>query len=171
MQVPLPLVAVDIVLGIGSALFISPPCCYSRSLVEEASAAIAREVRFQRRYQEPLDDITIISDLLDGQTKIAFQIKRDLTFGQSDKTFSDAVKPCWETFRSPSFNVGLDHFGVAIGLYSKKIDEHYQRVLGIPQDKALAGLSDRIRKRGRIAQLSTAPQTWFREADSLLARR
>jgi hypothetical protein len=93
-------------------------------------AAIAREVRFQRRYQgEPLDDLIIISDLLDGRTKIALQIKRDLTFGQDNQTFVDVLKACWQTFKSSSFNAGLDRFGVAIGVYSKKVDEHYQRVL------------------------------------------
>lgn len=91
---------------------------------------ITKEVRFQRLYEgEPLDDLIICSDLPVGEAKLALQIKRDLAFGEKDKTFDDVIRACWETFKSSEFNLGIDRFGIAISLYSKKINEFYQSVL------------------------------------------
>lgn len=93
-------------------------------------ASAAREVRFQRLYEgEPLDDLVVVSDLPSGEAKLAFQIKRDLVFSLNDKTFDDVIKACWDTFKSSRFNPVLDRFGVALGLYSKRIDEYYQTTL------------------------------------------
>ncbi len=93
-------------------------------------AGVTREVRFQRLYEgEPLDDLIIVSDLPVGEAKLALQIKRDLTFGEKDKIFDEVIQACWETFKSTNFHIGIDRFGVGIGLYSKNIDEYYQSVL------------------------------------------
>ena len=92
-------------------------------------AGVTREVRFQRRYEgEPLDDLIIVSDLPVGEAKLALQIKRDLSFGENE-TFDEVIQACWKTFKSPDFHIGIDRFGLGIGLYSKKIDEYYQSVL------------------------------------------
>lgn len=93
-------------------------------------AGVTREVRFQRLYEaEPLDDLVIVSELPVDEAKLALQIKRDLTFGDKDETFDEVVQACWETFKSTKFHVGIDRFGIVIGLYSKNIDEYYQSVL------------------------------------------
>ncbi|MCT7963903.1 ATP-binding protein, partial [Laspinema sp. D1] len=93
-------------------------------------AGVTREVRFQRLYQgEPLDDLIIVSELPSGEAKLALQIKRDLTFGEKDEIFDEVIQSCWETFKSLSFHLGIDRFGIGIGLYSKNIDEYYQSVL------------------------------------------
>lgn len=93
-------------------------------------AGVTREVRFQRLYEgEPLDDLIIVSELPVGEAKLALQIKRDLTFGEKDKIFDEVIQACWETFKSTNFHIGIDRFGVGIGLYSKNIDEYYQSVL------------------------------------------
>lgn len=93
-------------------------------------AGVTREVRFQRLYEgEPLDDLIIVSELPVGEAKLALQIKRDLTFGEKDETFDEVIQACWETFKSSEFHIGIDRFGIGIGLYSKNIDEYYQSVL------------------------------------------
>ncbi|MBD2580481.1 ATP-binding protein [Oscillatoria sp. FACHB-1406] len=93
-------------------------------------AGVTREVRFQRLYEgEPLDDLIIVSELQVGEAKLALQIKRDLTFGEKDETFDEVIQACWETFKSSEFHIGIDRFGIGIGLYSKNIDEYYQSVL------------------------------------------
>lgn len=93
-------------------------------------AGVTREVRFQRLYEgEPLDDLVIISDFPGGEAKLTLQIKRDLTFGEKDDIFDEVIQACWETFKSTNFHIGIDRFGVGIGLYSKNIDEYYQSVL------------------------------------------
>lgn len=93
-------------------------------------AGVTREVRFQRLYEgEPLDDLIIFSELPVGEAKLALQIKRDLTFGEKDETFDEVIQACWETFKSSEFHIGIDRFGIGIGLYSKNIDEYYQSVL------------------------------------------
>ncbi len=93
-------------------------------------AGVTRGVRFQRLYEgEPLDDLIIVSEFSAGEAKLALQIKRDLTFGKTDQTFDEVIQACWETFKSTNFHVGIDRFGIVIGLYSKHIDEYYQSVL------------------------------------------
>jgi hypothetical protein len=92
-------------------------------------AGVTREVRFQRLYEgEPLDDLIIVSELPVGEAKLALQIKRDLSFGENE-TFDEVIQACWETFKSTNFHIGIDRFGIGIGLYSKNIDEYYQSVL------------------------------------------
>ena len=93
-------------------------------------AGVMREVRLQRRYEgEPLDDLIIVSELPVGEAKLALQIKRDLTFGEKDEIFDEVIQACWETLKSTNFYIGIDRFGLGIGLYSKNIDEYYQSVL------------------------------------------
>ncbi|MEC4806938.1 MAG: ATP-binding protein [Jaaginema sp. PMC 1079.18] len=93
-------------------------------------AGVTQEVRFQRLYEgEPLDDLIIVSELPVGEAKLALQIKRDLTFGEKNETFEEVIQACWETFKSTNFHIGIDRFGIGIGLYSKNIDEYYQSVL------------------------------------------
>ncbi len=101
-----------------------------RSIPRGQAAGLTREVRFQRLYEgDPLDDLIILSDLPVGESKLALQIKRDLVFGQADEIFDKVMRASWDTFKSPRFILGTDRFGIALGLYSKRIDEYYQSVL------------------------------------------
>ena len=113
------------------------------------------EVCFQRLFAgDPLDDLIVVSESVVGEMKLALQIKRDLVFGKDDSTFDEVLHACWETFMSPQFKRGTDQFGVVIALYSKKIDEHYQRTLEWALDSANA--TDFF---GRIAQQGLAHQS------------
>ena len=101
-----------------------------RSIPRGQDAGLTREVRFQRLYEgEPLDDLIILSELPVGEAKLALQIKRDLTFGEANEVFDEVMRASWKTLRSPKFTLGIDRFGIGLGLYSKMIDEHYQSVL------------------------------------------
>lgn len=122
---------------------------------------VAREVRFQRLYEgEPLDDLIILSDLPSGSRKLALQIKRDLTFGAADATFDEVMRACWDTYRSPNFTRGMDRFGIVLGLYSRRIDEHFQRVLSwASSSTSPADFARRIGQPG----LSSAEQRGFHD--------
>lgn len=94
------------------------------------NVAAAREIQVQSLYRgEPLDDLIVRSSLPQGEMKLALQIKRDLTFGEKDDTFDDVIHACWITFTEASFVCGFDRFGIALGLYSKTIDEYYKNTL------------------------------------------
>jgi ATPase family associated with various cellular activities (AAA) len=92
--------------------------------------ATARRVSSQALYQgAPLDDILVQADRGDGDAQLVLQVKRDLTFGEENDEFVDVMRRAWETFTSEQFHEGVDRFGVVLGLYSKKIAEHYETVL------------------------------------------
>jgi hypothetical protein len=93
-------------------------------------AGTLREVRFQRLYEgEPLDDLVVVADTATGPTKLPLQIKNDLTFGEKDELFGEVMTACWQTYCSPAFDRSRDRFGIVLGNYKTKIDEHYQTVL------------------------------------------
>src|SRR5262249_26154471 len=64
-----------------------------------------------------------------GQAKLALQIKNDLPFGEKDELFNEVMVACWRTYSSPRFDRSRDRFGIVLGVYKAKIDEHYQTVL------------------------------------------
>jgi hypothetical protein len=93
-------------------------------------AGTLAEVRFQRLYEgEPLDDLVCVADTVNGPSKLALQIKNDLTFGEQDQLFEEVMAACWRTYTSPDFGRDRDRFGIVLGVYKAKIDEHYQTVL------------------------------------------
>ncbi|MEA5480624.1 ATP-binding protein [Pseudanabaena galeata UHCC 0370] len=101
-----------------------------QSVSRGQDSGITKEIRFQRLFDgDPLDDLIVISALPVGEAKLALQIKRDLTFGEKSEKFDKVILACWETLKSPHFNLGTDRFGIVLGLYSKNIDEYYQSVL------------------------------------------
>ncbi len=101
-----------------------------RAVPRGQNVAAAREIQFQSLYRgEPLDDLIVRSSLAQGEMKLALQIKHDLTFGEKDDTFDDVLHACWETFTEASFVRGFDRFGIALGLYSKTVDEYYKNTL------------------------------------------
>jgi hypothetical protein len=96
----------------------------------QGTAVIDREVQFQSLYRgEPVDDIVVRFSLPQREIKLAIQCKRDLTFGVKDQQFDDVIHACWDTFTESSFSRGFDRFGIALGLYSKNIDEYYKTTL------------------------------------------
>jgi hypothetical protein len=124
-----------------------------RAVPRGQEAGIAREARFQQLYDnEPLDDLVVFSDLPVGETKLrlpkfprqieavktSLQIKRDLVFGENDPTFDEVIRACWETLNSPMFHLGIDRFGIVIGIYRKEIDEHWQSALKWARNSANA---------------------------------
>jgi hypothetical protein len=88
------------------------------------------EVRFQRLYEgESLDDLICVADTATGLSKLPLQMKFDLTFGEKDELFDEVMTACWRTYTSPNFDRSRDRFGIGLGVYKTKIDEHYQTVL------------------------------------------
>src|SRR5438105_1937562 len=74
------------------------------------------EVRFQRLYEGlPLDDLICVTDTAAGQSKLALQIKKDLTFGEKDEMFGDVMTACWRTYTSPRLDRQRDSFGIVLG--------------------------------------------------------
>ena len=108
------------------------------------------EVRFQRLYEgEPLDDLVCVAGTITGLSKLSLQIKNDLTFGEKDDLFNDVMAACWQTFNSPKFDRTRDRFGIVLGVYKGKIDEHYQSVLTWARNSASAAtFLARIRQKG-----------------------
>src|SRR5262249_5688737 len=93
-------------------------------------AGTLTEVRFQRLYEgEPLDDLVCVADTATGPSKLPLQIKNDLTFGEKDELFEEVMAACWRTYTSTNFNRDRDRFGIVLGVYKTKVDEHYQTVL------------------------------------------
>lgn len=102
-------------------------------------AGIACETQFQRCFAgEPLDDLIVFSNLNGVKVKLSIQIKHDLTFGNKNEIFNEVMQACWETFNAAEFRQGVDLFGIAIGLYSKNVAEHYERALTWARDSASA---------------------------------
>lgn len=88
------------------------------------------EVRFQRLYEsEFLDDLVCVAGIVTGLGKLSLQIKSDFTFGEKDGLFIEVIAACWRTFNSPKFDRTRDRFGIVLGIYKGKIDEHYECVL------------------------------------------
>lgn len=106
------------------------------------------EVRFQRLYQgEPMDDLVCIAETAIGPSKLALQIKKDLTFGEKDKLFAEVMTACWQTYTSPQFNRATNRFGIVLGVYQTKVDRHYQMVLSWARNSVnAAAFLERIRK-------------------------
>ena len=93
-------------------------------------AGTLAEVRFQRLYEgEPLDDLVCVAETTAGPNRLALQMKNDLTFGEKDELFEEVIAACWRTYTSPGCTRGRDRFGIVLGVYKAKIDEHYQTVL------------------------------------------
>ncbi len=93
-------------------------------------AGIATTVSFQRLYEgHSLDDIVVYSAVATGEAKLALQLKRNLAIGADSVLFADVMRACWLTYTSPRFNYGVDRFGIVVGLYGQRIDEHYQTAL------------------------------------------
>ncbi|HZS09349.1 MAG TPA: ATP-binding protein [Blastocatellia bacterium] len=120
---------------------------------------VIKEVRFQQLYAgEPLDDIVATAELPDGDAKLAIQYKRDLAFGEGDKIFDEVLRACWDTFRSSDFKIGRDRMGIGLALYSKTVDEHYQRVLSWARNSTSA---ENFLERISVERLSSGHQRWF----------
>lgn len=122
---------------------------------------VAREVSSQALYRgAPLDDILIRGDHADGTAQFAVQVKHTLVFGAADTVFVEVMRHAWETFTAASFHAGVDRFGIALGLYGKKIDKDYQIVLTWARHAASA--SDFL-QRVSTPRLSSAGQRGFIE--------
>jgi hypothetical protein len=93
-------------------------------------AGTLADVRFQRLYEGvPLDDLVCATNTAIGSSKLALQIKKDLTFGDKDETFAEVMTACWQTYISPRFDRTKDRFGIVLGVYQTKVDRHFQTVL------------------------------------------
>lgn len=92
-----------------------------------------KEVKFQHRWSGCLlDDIVVTSTDGDTERKLALQVKKDLTFSESDPTFTRVMGDCWKTFNSSlgwEFNQETDRLGIGIGVYQTKVDKHFRPLL------------------------------------------
>jgi energy-coupling factor transporter ATP-binding protein EcfA2 len=92
-----------------------------------------KEVRFQHRWSGCLlDDIVVTSTDGDTERKLALQVKKDLTFSNSDPTFTRVMDDCWRTFNSSlgwEFDQETDRLGIGIGVYQSNVDKHLRPLL------------------------------------------
>jgi hypothetical protein len=112
-------------------------------------AGTLSEVRFQRLYEGlAVDDLVCVADTPGGTAKLALQIKNDLTFGERDALFAEVMTACWQTYNSTRFDRARDRFGIALGVYQSKVDQHYQTVLTWARNSTTAaGFLERISKK------------------------
>lgn len=90
------------------------------------------EVKFQRRFIDdlPMDDIVVSYESPGaprGKAQLSLQLKADLAWGdgESNQTFHEVMRACWDTFRSPDFARGHDAFGIVVS--REKSDYHAYR--------------------------------------------
>ncbi|HEX7705216.1 MAG TPA: AAA family ATPase [Thermoanaerobaculia bacterium] len=130
-------------------------CVLTQAIPRGLPDATASSVSSQALYQgTPLDDILVRANRGDGEAQLALQVKRDLTFGEENEEVQDVMRRAWETFTASAFHEDVDRCGVALGLYSKKIDEHYTTVLTWARNATTA--ADFL---VRVAALRLASQT------------
>lgn len=92
---------------------------------------VVTSVRAQRGdLGAPLDDIVVAGATKDGTaTALHLQIKNQISFTASDADWIDVLKRAWATFTAADFDRDHMRFGVGIGRYSARADDHYQSVL------------------------------------------
>jgi hypothetical protein len=86
----------------------------------------ATEVRTQRAaFGDPLDDLILSGVRSDGRTtQLHLQIKNNLSFGEGDTEWIDALGRAWEAFATDGFDVTAQRIGVGIGTYHARADQH-----------------------------------------------
>ncbi len=78
----------------------------------------------------PLDDIVLAGTTDDGiATSLHLQIKNKISFTAGDENWIDVLQRAWDTFIAGDFDRAHMRFGVGIGRYSARADDHYQSVL------------------------------------------
>jgi len=112
--------------------------------------SVAKEVRLQRRYEgQPLDDVIVEGEHPTGLATVSLQVKRQLGFSPNDNLFKEFLGQCWETFTANGFQDERDRFGVALSVYSSRVDDHYQTVLSWARHSASAkDFFNRVQQRG-----------------------
>ncbi|GEM_PF-5094426 len=97
------------------------------------------EVRFQQRHAgDPLDDLVVASSLPARQAKLSLQIKHKVNITEGDRVFHAIIRECWTRFCSADFYLGIDQFGLVTAVYSRVVDEHYQRTLSWARNSTTA---------------------------------
>lgn len=88
-------------------------------------------IRTQRgELDAPLDDIVLTGVTNDGApTALHLQITNKLSFTANDEKWIDVLQRAWDTFKTDDFDPLHMRFGVGIGRYSGRADDHYQSVL------------------------------------------
>ncbi len=78
----------------------------------------------------PLDDIVLSGSTEDGEaTVLHLQIKNQIAFTAGDANWINVLQRAWDTFAAGDFDGTRMRFGVGIGRYSARADDHYQSVL------------------------------------------
>jgi hypothetical protein len=80
------------------------------------SRTVARVAMRQAAFGEPLDDLVIDANAVDGtRARISLQVKRSLTISAaaSNTDFREIVVNAWKTLHRNGFRDGLDRVGVA----------------------------------------------------------
>ncbi|HWX65422.1 MAG TPA: hypothetical protein VNZ27_03240 [Rhodanobacter sp.] len=78
----------------------------------------------------PLDDVVLAGATDDGvATALHLQIKNKVSFTAGDENWIDVLQRAWDTFIAGDFDRTHMRFGVGIGRYNARADDHYQSVL------------------------------------------
>ncbi|MCX6842164.1 MAG: ATP-binding protein [candidate division WOR-3 bacterium] len=89
-------------------------------------SGVTTRVQFQHRWSgNVLDDVVVTSSDAGRTSRLAIQVKHDLAFTESDGTFKQVVRDCWDTFTGASgwdFHRGSDRLGIAVGTFHAKLE-------------------------------------------------
>jgi hypothetical protein len=93
--------------------------------------SVVTGIRAQRgELGSPLDDIVLAGATEDSVgTALYLQVKNKISFTAGDADWVDVLQRAWDTFTGADFDRVHMRFGVGIGRYSARADDHYQSVL------------------------------------------
>lgn len=86
------------------------------------------KIYFQQANQyNPLDDFVIEGTNGIQKAKLSLQAKHNISFGKNEE-FKNVISLCVNLFKQDDFTIGVDKFGIIIGVFNKNIDHHYKKL-------------------------------------------
>lgn len=86
------------------------------------------KISFQQANQyNPLDDFVLEGTNGIQKAKLSLQAKHNISFGEN-KEFKNVISSCVNLFKHDDFSIGIDKFGIIVGVFNKDIDHHYKKL-------------------------------------------
>jgi len=87
-----------------------------------------KKILFQQANQSnSLDDFVIEGTNGLQTAKLSLQAKHNISFGENEE-FKNVIGSCADLFKQNDFIIGVDKFGIIIGVFNKNIDHHYKKL-------------------------------------------